>query len=924
MESKSNFMSHLACYVIRWHKMIVIGGALLVILSLLASQNIVTKTQMKDMISSENPKVKSWNQLIDDFNTVSTILITVEAPDKSTMIAAAEDLAQVFRASAELKPYVSNVNLNVDREFIINWGLLLQKAKDLRDMHTTFAKVNILPFITALNDNFEKTYTGDDPEEDLTTNKDETDAVALLNQLDSFAEQLKTYLEDHDPADRPEQARALAETFLFGDAYRFDPNYTMLLFTLRPTFPSDDMDKCVKSVAIIRQIMADIGMRHPQVTFGYGGELAANYDEMNAISYDLLIPSLVALILVLVLLAFSFTQIRLVLFAIIALITGIVYDIGIIGMTTKEINMITSMFGALLIGLGIDFGLHIITNYNEAHAQGYPSKDALIYTLERTGVAVILGGLTTAIAFFALALSGYKMFTQFGIVAGCGILTCLFAMLVLLPALVVWFGKETYRKGAHEVLNYNFLAVLGRQIQQFRWLALSSCVVITLLLGYFIPHSAFEYDIQKIGPQHTVAYQTQAKILARFDLSPFPAMVATETVEEAWRLTDALEDELAVGEVSSISQYVPSPEEQAERLHVLADLHAMPARYEPREYGPEDLDTFAGEIQRLEWNIIEIGDLSVAGLGENNKIVKKRNQIIREIFGAEVGQSGKETFQTLITLLNSDPALYARRLSELDTYFARAVDDLFTQMTAITRAITLQDLPENIINDFANLPRTKFKMTIFPKGNVFQDKASLFRFTAKIDRISDRITGMAPIAFILFDDMAAGARNSAILVFAVIVVLLLLSLRSAKYTLLIVCSLLAGMVWMFGTFVLVGLKFHFVNVITIPLIIGLGIDYAIHITDRSRMEQSIETALRFSGKAILLSALTTMVGFGSLALMGSYQGVADIGLALFIGISACLIAALVLAPALLAIVDRKILQARDLRLELQPVLPEEA
>ncbi len=53
---------------------------MLVILSLLASQNIVTKTQMKDMIQFRKPKVKSWNQLIDDFNTVSTILITVEAP----------------------------------------------------------------------------------------------------------------------------------------------------------------------------------------------------------------------------------------------------------------------------------------------------------------------------------------------------------------------------------------------------------------------------------------------------------------------------------------------------------------------------------------------------------------------------------------------------------------------------------------------------------------------------------------------------------------------------------------------------------------------------------------------------------------------------------------------------------------------------
>ena len=185
------------------------------------------------MISSDNPKVKSWNQLIEDFDTVSTILVTVEAPDKVTMIAAAEDLANGFRASEELKPYISNVNLKVDREFIVNWGLLLQEAKDLRDMYTTFAKLNILPFMTALNDNFEKIYTGDEAEEEISTNKDETEAVALLNQLDSFAVQLKTYLEDPDPSHRPDQARELAETFLFGDAYSFDPNYTMLLFSLR-------------------------------------------------------------------------------------------------------------------------------------------------------------------------------------------------------------------------------------------------------------------------------------------------------------------------------------------------------------------------------------------------------------------------------------------------------------------------------------------------------------------------------------------------------------------------------------------------------------------------------------------------------------------------------------------------------------------
>ena len=924
MNSQHHVMTVVARFVIARYKFIVIGSVLLFLLSLLASRNIVTKTQMKDMISSDNPKVKSWNQLIEDFDTVSTILVTVEAPDKVTMIAAAEDLANGFRASEGLKPYISNVNLKVDREFIVNWGLLLQEAKDLRDMHTTFAKLNILPFITALNDNFEKTYTGDEAEEEISTNKDETEAVALLNQLDSFAAQLKTYLEDPDLSHRSEQARELAETFLFGDAYSFDPNYTMLLFSLRPTFPSDDIDKCIKSVTEIRKIMDDVGKRYPDVEFGYGGELAANYDEMNAVSYDLLAPSLVAIVLVLIFLALSFTQIRFVLFAILALIAGIVYDIGLIGMTIKEVNMITSMFGALLVGLGIDFGLHIIANYSDVRAKGYTREAALTYTLEHTGLAVVLGALTTALAFFALALSGYKMFIQLGIVAGCGILTCLFAMLVLLPAMILWFGKQTFAKGPHEILNYGFLATMGRGIQKLRWFVLGVCLLIIIFLGYFIPRSGFEYDMQKIGPQHTVAYQTQAKILERFDLSPFPAMVATDSVEEARRLTDALEDELVVGSVNSISQYLPLPEEQAERLNVLAELHAMPPRYVQREYTPQDLETFAEEIQRLEWNIIEIGDLSVASLGENNKIVKKRNQIIREIFGAEVGRLGKETFQKLITVLNSNPTLYARRLSELDAYFAPAMDDSFTHMTAMTRAIMLQDIPENIINEFADKTQMRFKLTIFPKGNVFQDKASLLRFTSKMDKISDQITGSATIAGILFNDMFTGARNSALIILGVITVLLLLSLRSLKYILLILCSLLAGMVWMFGLFVLVGLKFHFVNLITIPLIIGVGIDYAIHITDRTRMEQSIELALRLSGKAILLSALTTMIGFGSLALMGSFKGVADIGAALFIGIGTCLLNALVLLPALLAIVDRKLLQAREnIGPESQTVLAEE-
>ena len=97
----------------------------------------------------------------------------------------------------------------------------------------------------------------------------------------------------------------------------------------------------------------------------------------------------------------------------------------------------------------------------------------------------------------------------------------------------------------------------------------------------------------------------------------------------------------------------------------------------------EDIDSSKQEneavaqLNQLEWfftmlrNVIEMGDLSVAGLGEENKILEQRNQMIREIFGPEVGKSGEEVFQKLIQRIEFDSAVYAERLSRLDFQFAR-------------------------------------------------------------------------------------------------------------------------------------------------------------------------------------------------------------------------------------------------------------
>ncbi len=80
----------------------------------------------------------------------------------------------------------------------------------------------------------------------------------------------------------------------------------------------------------------------------------------------------------------------------------------------------------------------------------------------------------------------------------------------------------------------------------------------------------------------------------------------------------------------------------------------------------------------------------------------------------------------------------------------------------------------------------------------------------------------------------------------------------------------------------------------------MGIDFGIHLVHRFITENGdIETTYKYTGKAVFLSAVTTMIGFGSLALIGSFPSISSIGLILFLGIGACLLSSLIILPALL-------------------------
>ena len=905
MKSEEKIMNGIAGFVIRYHKLIPFIALILFILSIIAAGNIQTKTELKDLMSEENPIISSYIEIDSLFSGGASVMITIEGSDKVRMGQCAEDFVAAVQANDTLMRKIKAINLKVDRQFIDDWGLMLSKAKDIDKTSETLAELNLLLFITSLNNSFEETYTGDEAEEELETSKQEKDAVAMLAQMETFFTLLREYLENPDILPAPEQGKILAETFLYGDPYNFSHDNSMLLFTITPTINMIEVEQVVDFMRDFQVIQTAINAKYPDLHVDYTGELPAQSDEQDALGFDMAVPSIVALVLILLLFIFSFSQLRSILFILIVLIMGIVFNYGFVGITIKEINMITSIMAVLLIGLGVDYGIQIVTNFTTYREDGYEPKEALRLTYQKAGMGTLLAAVTTAIAFFVMAITGVQAFEQFGIIMGTGIINCFLAMFFILPSLLLWWGKKDLSKSHLPNINYQFLANIGNSIYRHRTVSIIAGVVITVGLFITMFFNRLEYDMMKLEPQDMPSIIQYYKVMDKFEMTPFASMVIANSVAEAREITEKLEKTPLVADINSVSNFFPPEDEQQARLNAIAKIRQMPPRYRTINYTIEDMETFAGEVQRTEWNIIEMGDLSVAGLGENNKIVRKRNAMIREIFGAEVGQPGREVFQKLIKLIESDPALYVTRLSKLDYHFAREMDAIVTRMSQANRPMTFADLPEQIRKSMFDETGQRNLVTLYPKDGVLENIDNIRHFNSSVARASVRITGSSQILTAWLDEVISASGKAGIYIFAAVIFFLVLNFRDIKYVVFASVPLIIGLIWMAGTYPLLGQKLNIINIAVIPLVIGMGIDFGIHLAHRFRVEQNIEAVYRYTGKGVFLSALTTMIGFGSLGLIGKFGSVNSMGRILFVGILMCLLTALLILPAILTFDKKK-------------------
>jgi len=148
--------------------------------------------------------------------------------------------------------------------------------------------------------------------------------------------------------------------------------------------------------------------------------------------------------------------------------------------------------------------------------------------------------------------------------------------------------------------------------------------------------------------------------------------------------------------------------------------------------------------------------------------------------------------------------------------------------------------------------------------------------------------------------MKDGYVHGGIYAMVAIFIYILVSFGNLRATLVVLLPVAMGSIWTVGAMDLVGVSFNLANLVILPLIIGIGVVNGVHIVHRYREEtdKSVNILSRSTGQGVVLSSLTTMIGFGSL-MVADHQGVYSLGLVLTMGVGCCLITSITVLPSIL-------------------------
>ena len=890
----------------RWHacypgRMLVLVIGLTVLSGILASKLTVTM-RWSDLLPAGDKRTLEYNRIVDEFVTASSIIVVVQGDEKRIKAFADTIAPRIEKAVLETDTgtvrLIQRVDYKAETAFLKRHGLMLIKKADLENSRDIFTDPNLEGVLRHINDAMEKEYVG--RQESISSRMKEDRAVTFLDGIDHLVSVLQQLADNNRLQDQT--VHSAVERLLFGETYFLSYDKEALILNAVPTFSVMDLGLVVQGTEKVQHILDETLSEFPDVRAGLTGFLPICHDEMVYSEKSLGITSVIALVAILILLIISFRMWVAPMFAMGNLLIGILWAVGLVAVTVGQLNIMTQMMAVILIGLGIDFSIHLISGFTEFRARNQSIQSALETTFLKIGRGVITGGLTTACAFLALTISHSRGLKEMGLVTGLGLLATLFATFLTLPLLLVLRERHREKKADQKKrvvrnLSFVFLGKTAVFLGKNHRITLLISLCLTGLMIWAASRITFDQNYMNIEAKGLVSVALQDTVLEKFDLSTDYAMLVTTSPEKSNDIAEQYREKGTVAMVDDIAMYLPDEEDQVKRRPMVAQIRAMMNEQGIRPlFGKEDQDALVRELKRLRMNVMEMQDM--AFIGGQDKVERQCSMIVGE---PDMPHPGDRIAMLIRSLAHTKPEILTDFQIRFAPYFKTSVLNM-----ASSDAIRMSDLPVTVLDRYSNASRDRFLVTVYPAGHVWQDAAFLRRFVSDIETVSDRSTGMPPVFLALIDIIGEDGRRAMMLTVIIVFLILWIDFRNMRHALLAMIPLATGLVWMIGLMKVTGQQFTVMNVMGLPMILGIGIDDGVHVVHRwvAEGKRNLYTVFASTGKAILLTTLTTMLGFGSL-IFSVWRGFGQLGAALFVGVGACFLTTVLLLSALMGWMDKR-------------------
>jgi len=736
-------------------KLVVITFTVITILIGSQASNIYIESDLTKFLPRDDPAIMLWEEINQEFNIGKTIIILVDQTDR------------VYDVRDP------KVLIEMDEIYINIYEKLLKEGKE-----TGIASVNSLALLIRKENR-----------------KSIPEGGNNFNGIPYDQNDIYKYMERFEIA--------ATKGILYSNTYKI----AVIIIQLKD---DADFDQVLSRT---EQAVENRGTSYANMT------ITGTIAYQNAIRLEsmrnLIIIFPVALVLVSIVLFFFHRTLKGLIIAFLPPAFAIALTFGILGMVQPELTIISVAVVALLIGLGVDYSIHLMNRLAEEH-EIEDTVEKIEKILKYTGKAVLLSTITTVIGFASLMISSMSPMVTFGFGCAIGILFCFISAIILVPCLAIILQ---FKKNGRVIIWKKFAKFTVNHRKRILLIAVFFAVISLAAL----PEVKTDVNYFELAPKGISEVEAMFKYSESFGSgSNFNALLIE---------TD------------------PNGLLDPEIIKILVEME------------DEMRDVIASAFPHIDEKKIEKSVYSVADeIKEVTDIINR--SIVAEKLGELIG------IQKILFDMIAEEGIIDKDFSKTIVLVGIPISSSIEQIGAVVKEIN-----------------TIAAGTVLPHNG----------------RIS-KLTGQDAITLAVNNRLTDEQVRSMILALMLVLAALIFIFSSSTYGFLTMIPVLFVLMWEPGFLVAADIPLSLVTISIASIMVGIGIDYGVHITHRFREEiargipkiDAIKISIEKTGLSLLEAALTTVAGVAAIYFV-NVPALQEFGIVIILMISlSCIAAALIL------------------------------